>query len=461
MATLNKAQISSLIIVPSITGCISSIASTTLIVSIFRSNQKLSTVYRRLVFALSVFDILQSIPQIFSSLPMPTGSIWGAIGNDITCDLQGFFATIGFCGAVLYSLSLTIYFLLVVKFNMSEAKIKKNVEPFLHVVPIAYGVTFATFTYVTNNYNSIGTLCWIAPEPLNCEDDPEVECLNVGNSRIMKWFGVGIPLFGCFIGNCTTLAVIWWTYRSQTKKNQAYGNLFVQPQSANPQPEQQQQIDEEAQTVKSCCVFCPMNKCLFTVSSCPRFPQRNIPKTSVLAKRLSRPSRASIRNMEEISNRAAAYVIACILTYMFPIINRLIERQGSNVAPFVITLLSRMFFPLQGLFNVLVYTYPHVISHRRNHADCNWFQAFWKVIKTGGDNDESGVLTSRKKRRSVRQMQRVLAQSEFRRKSTTVGCDITSIRSIDNQRGATNTLESSKSNLDPSCLQDLDVHLDI
>ena len=127
---------------------------------------------------------------------------------------QEFFAKAVFCGTIFYSLSITIYFLIVVKFGMSEAKIKKYIEPFLHAVPIMYILAVSTYIYATSNYNSVGTTCWTAPKPINCQDDPEVECLSSGNSDVLRWVGGGIPIIGVFFGNCTMLAVIGWTYRS-------------------------------------------------------------------------------------------------------------------------------------------------------------------------------------------------------------------------------------------------------
>ena len=383
-ASLNKAKTISLIIAPSITGCISSFASISLIVSILRSNQKLSTVYRRLIFCLSAFDVIQSISQGMSSLPMPTGTVWGAIGNDVTCDIQGFLIATGFCGTVLYSLSLTVYFLLVVKYDMSEAKIKKYAEPFLHAVPIVYSLIGAISMYGTNNYNSAGPVCWIAPEPLNCENDPEVECLSSGNSGAMKWIFAGGPLFGVFFVNCTILALIWRTYRSQAQRNQSYGNS---PASRSSPRAQVKQGDEEEQEGK-CFPCCPTQQCPITINRSKS--QSNTPRRpSILADYLSRPSRASVRRLEEISRRAAAYVIGFMLCYIFTLIYRLIEMYGSVPTPYAIIILSRIFFPLQGFFNVIIYTYPHVTSYRRNHSECNWFEAFWNVVKTGGDSDET------------------------------------------------------------------------
>ena len=415
---ISKGKLVSLIVAPSITGFISSFASMTLIVSILRSSLKLSTVYHRLVFFLSAFDIIQSICQLLSSLPMPEGSMWGAFGNSVTCDIQGFFVTAGFCTTVLHSLSLTIYFLLVVKFEMTEAKIKKYAEPFLHGFPVLYSFGAAIYMYAANDFNTAGTFCWIAPEPLNCELDPEVECSSSGNSATLRWIGAGAPCYGVFIGNCTILAVIWWTYWRQSRKNQAYGNLLAQSPRSHPQVMHGQ--DEETGTqskIGLCCTFCPTKKCPIT-SCCSKARLKPPRRESVLAAYLSRPSRNTVRRLEEISNRAAAYVIAYLLSFIFTMIYRTLEIYGSGPVPFPIIFLARFFFPLQGFFNVLVYTYPHVTSYRKNHTKSKWYQAFWNVIKSGGDDDQSRSTGRRSNRReSLRKKQRVLEQSQFRRRS--------------------------------------------
>ena len=417
MTTLTKAQSISLFFTPSISGCISSFASITLIVSIFRSNLKLSNVYRRLIFFLSVFDIILSITHALSSLPMPAGTIWGAIGNDVTCGMQGFFTTVGLCGTVLYSLSLTVYFLLVVKYDMSEARIKKCVEPFLHAIPLLYSFGVSTYIYATNNYNAEGRICWIETKPPNCKNDPEVECLSSGNPVVLEWIGGALPLFGVFLANCTILAVIWWSYRSQVRINQSYASAFAQPNTAP----QAIQSDEEEQA-GSCCLFFLTKQCPI-IRNCKN-SQSNIShqrRTSVLAEYLSRPSRASARRLEEIVNRAAAYVAAYLFSFMFSLIYRVVSAHVSGPTPFIIILLARFFFPLQGFFNVLVYTYPHVVSYRRNNTECNWFKAFWNVIKSGGDNDQIKTGRRAMRRASIRKRQRVLEQSEYRQRNGVEG----------------------------------------
>ena len=421
MSSLSKPQIISLLTLPTLSGLVSSCASITLIVSILRSELKLTTVYRRLIFLLSVFDVLVSAAHAFSSLPMPAGSMLGAIGSDVTCGLQGFFATVGMCGTVFYSLSLTVYFLLVVKFNMPETKIKKYAEPLLHAFPLLYTLGASTYLYVTNFYNIAGPVCWIAPEPYNCENNPEVECLSTGNPVIARWIGGAGPVFGVFFLNCIILAVIWWSYRSQMRRNQAYGNIssnVTRNSSQNIQSDEEEQL----QPGTLCCSFCPMNECpIICKHSNPQSNNsaRRSSNPSILADYLSRPSRASIRRLEEISNRAAAYVTGFMLSFIFTIIYRMIDTYGSGSVPLAIVFLSRFFYPLQGFFNVLVYTYPHVTSYRKNYPECNWFKAFWTVIKSGGDSDDQSRVGRRRgnRRGSLRRQQRVLEQSEFRRRS--------------------------------------------
>ena len=235
----------------------------------------------------------------------------------------------------------------------------------------------------------------------------------------MAWIGGGLPVIIAFVGNCTILAVIWWTFRSQTKKYQAYAQSFEQSST----PPQQLQNDEEEQT-KSC-PFCPMRHWPTFTSTKHSNSQSSTSRSSFLAAYLSRPSRASsVRRMEEISKRAAAYVAAFLFSVSFSFIYRMVTVYGSGPS-FTLYILSRIFYPLQGLFNVLVYSYPHVISYRRNHTECNWFQAFWKVIRTGGDSDQPRVGRANR-RGSIRKKQRVLKQSESRHQRTEVQAIMTS-----------------------------------
>eukprot|EP00551_Chaetoceros_affinis_P006728 CAMPEP_0203674902 /NCGR_PEP_ID=MMETSP0090-20130426/17887_1 /ASSEMBLY_ACC=CAM_ASM_001088 /TAXON_ID=426623 /ORGANISM="Chaetoceros affinis, Strain CCMP159" /LENGTH=358 /DNA_ID=CAMNT_0050540901 /DNA_START=27 /DNA_END=1104 /DNA_ORIENTATION=+ len=335
-----------------ITGSISCTASITLIIMILRSNLKLGTVYRRLVFGISIFDLIQSISQALSSVMMPAGSFWGAAGNDITCGIQGLMTVIGVSGATLYSLSLSIYFIAVIKFNMSDRTITSRLEPYLHIVPILYSLVSAVAIYASGLFNPAGAICFIAPNLSTCGNDKDcIDRMEQIFVILSVLFSGGLVMF-VFAMNCVAMSVIYWTEYSLSKKNQVYQTSWIQ---------NHQHVDRPSHDT--------------TVEPSP------------LAARLSRPSRASLQRRKEISKRAIAYIIGYLLTYTPSCCYRVWEFYASDGAPYTLQILSRVFFPLQGLLNIIIYTFPHVLSRYDANNDYSWIRAFWEVVKSGGDKD--------------------------------------------------------------------------
>jgi hypothetical protein len=93
---------------------------------------------------------------------------------------------------------------------------------------------------------------------------------------------------------------------------------------------------------------------------------------------------------EEVISQALLYILAYVITFIFPVISRIITLNNSRQVPFLTLILSRIFMPLQGFFVICVYTRPHVKSIRKNNPDYSWFKAFWITFKAGGDNDSAG-----------------------------------------------------------------------
>ncbi len=349
---MNKVKLVSIAVTPMVTASLSSVASLAIIISILRSEVKLSTSYRRLVFGISIYDLLQSLSQVFSSVPMPAGTFLFASGNNISCNLQAFFCTIGFTGTILYSLSLTVYFLLIVRYDAADEKVKKYAEPILHGVPIMYSGILSIYCLVTSNYGPSGVICWINSTPPNCYEDPGVDCISRGNPETLRWISGG-PIFVIFVLNCIMMVMIWWHVSQQTKKSQAYRYSWMlsSPTSNNQHLSGQQGTTDEANidsnTWRSRCsnLFSDILSCFS-----PRKNQEAADQvySSPLAARLARPSQASIRRMKETSNRAVAYIVGFILTYFFSALYRIIELNSSSPVPFTIIILSRFFYPLQG-----------------------------------------------------------------------------------------------------------------
>jgi hypothetical protein len=127
------------------------------------------SVFQQLIVCISCCDILGSIGFVLSTIPMPVENKYGeptgtpgAQGNDATCILQGSLIQFSFTG-VLYQISLSTYYLLVICYNWSESRIRKQILWYLHI-PLVVGLalTLAGIPF----YQDIVWLCWIAPPPL-------------------------------------------------------------------------------------------------------------------------------------------------------------------------------------------------------------------------------------------------------------------------------------------------------
>ena len=128
---------------------------------------------------------------------MPKGTAWGAIGNDASCDLHALFTVLAGNTSALYTLSLNAYFLLVIRYNMTEAKIKKYAEPYLHVLPTIYTLTTTIAFYALDFFNPplFGTICGIAgknvEKEVNCDETSDInDCfknLNLHQRKVLDF----------------------------------------------------------------------------------------------------------------------------------------------------------------------------------------------------------------------------------------------------------------------------------
>jgi hypothetical protein len=92
-------------VAPIFSGSLSAISSTLIIYVILRSQTGLSSIYHRIMFGMSIADILSSVSIALSTLPMPSFMPqekdfeyrWTGprLGNTSTCNAQGFFQTFG------------------------------------------------------------------------------------------------------------------------------------------------------------------------------------------------------------------------------------------------------------------------------------------------------------------------------------------------------------------------------
>ncbi len=161
---------------------ISSVVSAFLFVHILKSRIRLKRPYRRLVIGVIFHGFLLALNSIISPFVLPEGtqgSSWAIkIATDTPCRIEGFFMQMAVMGSPLYILSLAIYYLFTVKYEMPDDVFAKSIEPQLHIFSNAWPLLTAMVTTATGNNNPSSSFssCWVTPKPENCLWDEGVEC---------------------------------------------------------------------------------------------------------------------------------------------------------------------------------------------------------------------------------------------------------------------------------------------
>jgi hypothetical protein len=156
---INESQLVTISIVQRIMGTISIIGSAYVIQNALRSPQKRKHTFHRLMVGLSIADVFISFfNHVLSTSPMPKGYHVLAVGNVATCDVAGFFNTMLVFVTTLYNCSLATYYLVQLKYNWPDRRIKA-LEKWLHVVPWSVGLAFGITGLVLKLYGPVGMFC--------------------------------------------------------------------------------------------------------------------------------------------------------------------------------------------------------------------------------------------------------------------------------------------------------------
>ena len=145
---------------------ISSCASAFITLAIVKSDGGLTSPYRRIIFSLSVSDLLQSL-ALFTGPFAVTSGLWSR-GNDLTCRVNGVIYTIGSCSTSMYTLALCTYSVMKIKKRtMTDQNFTRNMERFIHPTILLFTMSLSIAGLVTRTINgtSLGNICTFAAVP--------------------------------------------------------------------------------------------------------------------------------------------------------------------------------------------------------------------------------------------------------------------------------------------------------
>jgi len=221
------------------TASLSTLASVLIIFIIFRSKTKMGSVYHRIMFGMSFYDIIQSLAMAFTTVPMPKNMIYEQfegliIGTEDSCRAQGFMFIIGMLASTSYNAMLCLYYLFSLHFQLTDDKIKRYIEPALHALPSIAGLVGAWFSLHSDliHPTPLVSYCVNMQYPYWCTED-ESDCLlrdgysyegNVLMFRTTAAF-FGITFLICIL---SLTVVVWSIFKRERNFRRAMNDVTTE-----------------------------------------------------------------------------------------------------------------------------------------------------------------------------------------------------------------------------------------
>ncbi|GFH46311.1 hypothetical protein CTEN210_02785 [Chaetoceros tenuissimus] len=394
-------------------GAVSFICSSTLAYMIKFKRNGLQTPYRRLIFAISVADMMQSIslalgPYLNNS--MEAQAFW-AIGNKHTCRLDGLLLALGSTASPMYSSFLTIYYYCKLYKKMHNQSFAQKVEIWINVFILIFLVTTNTYALGTNSFNTSrgGQFCVYAVTPSGCRQQPDLygECKSSPDPNAIAILNLLTSVFipvACLMVSVVLLSFLLWkivlnekifTTRSTSARNEIANDVQNEEQS-----EQEKDLPKESITtnIKSEETASPRGE-----STAKRLSNVKIRGIARFIKNQRLRIRGSIIDnsnetapnayRQEMTVQLILYCCSFLLSFLpFAIIQVMMLMKTFPTLPLYYAM--KTLFPLQGLFNIIIFIRPAVRVTRMRRPGISWIKAYYLVIKNGGESlqERSPVL---------------------------------------------------------------------
>ena len=324
------------------TGACSSFCSLVIMYLILKSRSKLSTIYHRLIFCLSIYEVIISIAIAFTTLPMPKDMIYNQfngliLGNTSTCSAQGFLFILGAQSAGLYNSFLMVYYLLSIRYQMPDANISKLVEPLMHAYTTAFGFSISISLLVFDAYNPTpyDVWCTAITYPYWCPGSQDQACLIRGSRS--SYHVRNIMLLHNILSATvvlSSLCLVIWTIYSQER-------LFV----------------------------------MYRANIISRL-------------RLQETFEQDFYLTKAILKQASAYALSFLLVNIFPFISMVFGRPNNTFLSIAHLLLR----PSQGVFNLLIFLYHKIYNIKRNNRNASLCHAIVDIFN-GSYEPENAIST--------------------------------------------------------------------
>lgn len=372
-SSLSEAQDITLSILPCLTSMLSCLGSAQIIFMVLTARK--TTPYRRILLGLSVSDFLCSLIYPWQAFLVPKATsyrIW-AIGNDQTCMFLGFGQQI-FFASILYNSMLSLYFLLTVRYGMSNPHVAQKYEVYMHLVGIGYPVLAAFIGLGVGLFHEleVGHGCWVNDYPEGCE----TVCENMSMQPCTQCTDYIFALFFGFVPSILAFAMI------------VTNNTLVYLHVRNTIQKSRRRFKAATSAAQQTCSSATgINSSLISNTNSKTKSRRSSITASIKRKVTRQRRRApdpQLKRIRAVAVQACWYVAAFMMTYMASIIVRCLEVAGFGAEDearlFPLLVIEAILLPSQGLFNLCVYIRPSFQRTRRDYPNETFGWVFRRAL---------------------------------------------------------------------------------
>lgn len=353
---------------------LSSLGSLMIILSIHRSKTNKVKTQQKFLLGISYSDLITSVTWIFSDVLMPP------IGNEHSCNAQGFFIQVGVSSGILLMVALQLQYVLAIKYGWREKALSR-----LHIllcIPFIYGFGTAIAASVLDLYNPATWSCWIAPHPIECtstyainmgySDLKETDCVRGDNARIYQFAFFYIPLWVSIAFCLAAMLLVARSVKATEKKtarrsmstlsrkdsknNEHFSNsAFKGDIEGSERPEQVNDtfpIRDKA-----------VRKTSIILHSGSVFQSQNMTPALALTSR--------------VRTQCILYAMGFLIVWSFSTVFRFAELMGWTVHP-ILSVLAGFFLGSQGVWNAVIYFRPKYKKVEKRY----WWEKIWVLVKT-------------------------------------------------------------------------------
>ena len=324
----------------------------------------------------------------------------GLISNQLVCNIEASMFVWGTLGVVNYTMGLTLFYLMVVKHNVSDNDFASKFEKHIHVGAILGPVSLITTFILTDSFNPLpdGQMCYVNSAPLGCAADPDVDCTRGIHAFWMGIFLHLIPCILCIIGILTCLtklvmAVVTLERRASNRFRSTFTVDMVDGRNddtatstnQNGRRSFRESLAASFDTLQE--NFGIIRAAFFENSSGSNSNSNgNHGNSATVNPRNVRTRGAQRARQRTIDTTKQAILYSSVFIFLAPL--PMIALSGyywKGISPNPgYSIFFHLVFPLNGFLNLMIFTRPNVQTVMNRRPRFSRLRAMWEVTKAGG-----------------------------------------------------------------------------